>query len=149
MRATTAAGFLAFAVLCALSCHTTSPREQARTAKAPQDCPAFLAASKSVRVTSNNDVVKGCKYLGNVTGREWADAIREVDIDHARQGNGPVMNARLTPDLCAFAGAKRVIYSADDVIRFSTATLGGDTVRVTGVGAYRVGEAYRCTAKAL
>jgi|GEM_PF-7114991 len=135
MKAATATVLLAFAVLCALSCYTASPEEQARTAKAQQNCPAFLVASKSVRVTSNNDVVKGCKYLGNVTGREWVE-------------DGPVINARLTPDLCFFAGAKRVIYSADDVIRFSTATLGGDTVRVIGSGASRVGEAYRCAAKA-
>lgn len=135
MRPATAALLLAFAALFVLSCHTASPDERARTAKTQQDCPGFLAASKSVHIMSNNDTVKGCKYLGNVTGREWVE-------------DGPVVNARLTPDLCSFAGAKRVIYSADDVIRFSTATLGGDTVRVTGTGVSRVGEAYRCAAKA-
>ena len=132
MKTAIAAVLLAFTALCAPSCYTASPEEQARTAKAQQDCPGFLAASKSVRVTSNSDVVKGCKYLGNVTGREWVE-------------DGPVINARLTPDLCFFAGAKGVVHSADDVIRFSTAKLGGDTVQVTGSGTSLVGEAYRCT----
>lgn len=80
-------------------------------------CVSTTPAGEKVRVTSNSDVVKGCKFLGNVKATSgWG-------------GSGGT----------GLAGS-----NTEKTLQNKTAELGGNVVFVVSSGIHASGEAYRC-----
>jgi hypothetical protein len=80
-------------------------------------CVSTTPAGEKVRVTSNPDVVKGCKFLSNVRATSgWG-------------GSGGT----------GLAGS-----NTEKTLQNKTASLGGNVVFVVSSGIHASGEAYRC-----
>lgn len=82
-------------------------------------CVSTTPAGERVRVTSNPDVVRGCKFLGNVKATSgWGGSA----------GTG-------------LAGS-----NTEKTLQNKTAQLGGNVVFIVSSGIHASGEAYRCEA---
>jgi hypothetical protein len=80
-------------------------------------CVSTTPAGEKVRVTSNPDVVKGCRFLGNVKATSgWGGSA----------GTG-------------LAGS-----NTEKTLQNKTADLGGNVVFIVSSGIHASGEAYRC-----
>lgn len=83
----------------------------------PSACSSTSPAGEKVRVTNNQEVVRGCKFLGNVK---------------ATSGWGG-------------SGMSGVAANNTEVaLREKTAKLGGNVVYVVSSGVHATGEAYNC-----
>jgi hypothetical protein len=82
-------------------------------------CVSTTPAGERVRVTSNPDVVKGCKFLGNVRATSgWG---------------GP-------------AGTGLASSNTEKTLQNKTAALGGNVLYEVQAGIHASGEAYKCEA---
>lgn len=80
-------------------------------------CISASPAANAVRMTSNPDVVRNCKFVGNV---------------------------RATSGWGGHAGTGIAGHNTDVALREKTAKLGGNTVFVVASGIHAAGEAYSC-----
>jgi hypothetical protein len=87
------------------------------TAALAVGCISASPAAQNVRMTSNLEVVHGCKFLGNV---------------------------RATSGWGGHAGTGIAGHNTDVALREKTAKLGGNVVFVVQSGIHAAGEAYRC-----
>ena len=80
-------------------------------------CVSTTPAGEKVRVTSNSDIVKGCKFLGNV---------------------------KATSSFGGSGGTGLAGSNTEKTLQNKTAELGGNVVFVVSSGIHASGEAYRC-----
>src|SRR5581483_7944903 len=111
---------IAFGLLGLLGCSTTDPATQAENNAKHQACAVALEKSKTIRITSDHAVIARCSFVGNVHGVEWKES-------------GQVMSVK-EEDRCFFVGSTGAIHTADEVIRFSAAQLGADTIFAVPTG---------------